>query len=114
MSLFLEAEVIHITSLNQLNSILKTKNVVIKFYADFCPPCKGFAPIYKQISEEALFNSITFVEVNTQQCRDIASMYGVQSIPTIIFVKNQKIVGTETGSKGAGQFKNMLKNYFSL
>jgi thioredoxin 1 len=113
---FLEAQVIHITSMNQLKSIISSaKNVVIKFYADFCPPCKVFAPTYSQISDEAPFNNaIIFVEVNTQQCRDVAAAYGVQSIPTAIFVKNQNIVATHTGAKGAAQFKQMLKNYFSL
>ena len=115
MNFFLEAEVIHITSMNQLKSIIKSsKNVVIKFYADFCPPCKGFAPIYAKISEETLFNSITFVEVNTQQCRDIASAYSVQSIPTIKFVVNQQVVGTVTGRKESNEFKTILKNYFSV
>ncbi len=115
MNFFLEAAVTHITSMSQLKSVINSnRNVVIKFYADFCPPCKGFAPIYAQISDEGTFNSIVFVEVNTQQYRDIALSYGVQSIPTVIFIKDQKIIGTETGGKGAAQFKNILKNYFSL
>jgi len=115
INFFLEAQVIHITSLNQLKSIISNnKNVIIKFYADFCPPCKGFAPIYAQISEESLFNSIIFVEVNTQQNKDITSFFRVQSIPTIIFIQDQKTIGIETGSKGAGQFKTIINRYFSL
>ncbi|MBY0109708.1 MAG: thioredoxin family protein [Candidatus Babeliaceae bacterium] len=113
--LYVQAGVIHIASFDQLSSIIKsTKNVIIKFYADFCPPCKNFAPLYKQVSEEQTFNSVTFVEVNTQQCPDIARSYGVQSIPMMVFVKDQKNIGTQTGGKTIGQFRALIKSYFSL
>ncbi len=112
---FLNAHVVHITSLNQLKSIINSnKNVVIKFYADFCPPCTTFAPIYKNVSEEALFSSLVFVAVNIQQCPDVSSHYGVQSIPTLICIKNGKNIAVERGSKSMISLKSILKKYFSL
>ncbi len=115
MNFILEAQVIRVTSYQQLKSIINSsKNVVIKFYADWCQPCKGFAPIYSQISNEPRYSSITFVDVNIQQNSEITNMYGVRSLPTTILVKDQNVVGTVSGAKDAAQFKNILKSYFSL
>lgn len=114
-SFFLGADVTKITSMNQLDSLIaSTKSLVMKFYADDCPPCKSFAPIYKQISQDTLFGSVAFVEINTQQCPDIALRFRVRSIPTLLFIQDQKVLGTRTGSLSAVQLKDILKNYFSL
>lgn len=115
LNLGLNARVIHITSVGQLTSIIRSNtNVVIKFYADFCQPCKSFAPVFSQISDDPSLNSIIFTEVNIEQMREITNAYSIQSIPSIIYVKNGQIIARETGGKSASRFKSLLKNYFSL
>lgn len=69
---------------------------VIDFYADWCGPCKMVAPIMEELSEE-YEGRVLFYKVDTQAEQDLAAMFGIQSIPSILFVpidnKPQMAVG---------------------
>ena len=58
---------------------------VIDFYADWCAPCKVVAPILEELSEE--FNGkLDVYKVNTEEERELSAIFGIQSIPSILFV----------------------------
>jgi len=58
---------------------------IIDFYAEWCSPCKMIAPILEEISEE--YNGkLNVYKVNTEQEQELASVFGVRSIPSILFV----------------------------
>jgi thioredoxin len=60
------------------------KPCVIDFYADWCRPCKMVAPIMAELSEKYK-GQITIYKVNTDQERELAQFFGIQSIPTVFF-----------------------------
>jgi thioredoxin len=69
---------------------------VIDFYADWCGPCKMVTPIMEELAQE-YEGKVLFYKVDTQAEQDLAAMFGIQSIPSILFVpandKPQMAVG---------------------
>jgi len=61
---------------------------VIDFYADWCGPCKMVAPIFKELAEE-YDGKVLFYKINTQEEQELAGMFGIQSIPSILFVPTE-------------------------
>lgn len=70
-------------------------SVFVDFYADWCGPCKMVSPLVEKLSEK--HTDITFVKVNVDNTPDIAQMYGIMSIPTLIAFKNGEVAGTVIG-----------------
>ena len=88
--------VLKITSNNFEEEVLKAEGpVIIDFYADWCGPCKMMSPIIDSIAEET--NNAKVGKINVDEAQDLAAMYNVMSIPTIIIFKDgkpyKKIVG---------------------
>ena len=58
---------------------------IIDFYADWCAPCKIVAPVLEELAEE--YNGKLHVyKVNTEEQRELAGIFGIQSIPSLLFV----------------------------
>jgi thioredoxin 1 len=70
---------------------------IIDFYADWCGPCKMVAPILNELAEENS-GKIVIYKVNTENERELASIFGISSIPTFLFVPMD---GQPQGSLGA-------------
>ena len=58
---------------------------VIDFYADWCGPCKMVAPIVEELSKEYA-GKVNFYKVNTDEQQELAGAFGIQSIPSLLFV----------------------------
>lgn len=58
---------------------------IIDFYADWCGPCKTVGPILEELKEE-YGNKLDIFKVNTEQEREISAIFGIQSIPSLLFV----------------------------
>ncbi len=67
---------------------------VVDFYATWCGPCKMFGPVFEEVSNES---NINFVKVDVDKENDIARMYGVMTIPTVILFKNGEEVKRNIG-----------------
>lgn len=66
------------------------KPCIVDFYADWCGPCKKIAPVLKELAAEYK-NDIVVYKVNVDNEKELASAFGIQSIPTLLFVpKNGK------------------------
>ncbi|MDO5656681.1 MAG: thioredoxin [Flavobacteriaceae bacterium] len=59
---------------------------IVDFYADWCGPCKMLAPIFEELSKE-YEGKIDFYKVDTEQEQQISGMFGIRSIPTIMFMQ---------------------------
>lgn len=71
------------------------KPAVVDFFADWCGPCKMMAPVFKELSQE--MSGCEFFKVNIDDDPDLASRYGVMSIPTVMIFKNRQPVETSVG-----------------
>jgi thioredoxin 1 len=74
-----------------------TTPAIIDFYADWCAPCKMVAPILEELKEE-YGDKLEIFKVNTEQEREISSMFGIQSIPSLLFIP---VVGQPQMAMGA-------------
>ena len=61
---------------------------IIDFYADWCAPCKIVAPILEELKEE-YGDKLEIFKVNTEQEQEISSMFGIQSIPSLLFIPTE-------------------------
>lgn len=84
------------------------KPAVVDFYADWCGPCKMLAPVIKQLSAE--MPSCEFFKVNIDNDPDLASKYGVMSIPTVMVFKNGQPVMTNTGFVPKDMLKSKIED----
>ena len=64
------------------------KPCLIDFYADWCGPCKMVAPVLEEIQQEYGDNLVVY-KIDTEDQRELAAMFGVQSIPSLLFVPKE-------------------------
>lgn len=83
------------------------KSVLLDFYADWCGPCQMVSPLVDEIAEE---NPQYLVgKINVDQEPELAQAFGVASIPTLVVMKNGKIVQQSVGARSKLQILAMLK-----
>ena len=89
-----------------------TKPAIIDFYADWCGPCKMVAPILEELSEEYA-DKVSVYKVDTDAEQELASVFGIQSIPSMLFVpmddKPQMAVGALPKDNIKQAMKDVLK-----
>ena len=89
--------VTHITDTNFDAEVMKHKGTVVAdFWAEWCGPCKRYGPIFEEVAGEQSAKA-KFVKINVEEAGDVASTFGVQSIPTTIVFKDGKIVFQSAG-----------------
>lgn len=87
---------------------LKNNGVVlVDFYADWCSPCKMLAPVLEELSKE-YGNQVTIMKVNVDQESELASEYGVMSIPNMFVLKNGEVVKQIVGYQPKAALKQVL------
>jgi thioredoxin len=74
-----------------------TKPAIIDFYADWCGPCRMIAPVLEELKEEYA-DKLEIYKVNTEEERELSAMFGIQSIPSLLFVP---LVGQPQMAMGA-------------
>ena len=87
---------IEINSQNFEQQVINSKNtVILDFWATWCGPCQMIAPVIKEVAQEN--PDITVGKIDVDECPELASKFGIVSIPTIVAVKDgketQRIVG---------------------
>lgn len=82
------------------------KPVLLDFFAEWCGPCRMVSPIVDEIAEER--DDILVAKVNVDEEPDLATAFGVTSIPMLAVVKNGEIVNQSVGAKPKQQILAML------
>lgn len=70
---------------NQEWSFLGNKPAIIDFYADWCGPCQMVAPIFEELSKEYA-QELVIYKVDTEVEQELSAIFGIQSIPSILFI----------------------------
>lgn len=87
---------------------LGDKPVIIDFYADWCGPCKIASPILEEVSNEYA-GKVKVYKVDTQKERELAGVFGIQSIPAFLYIP---VSGKPVMTAGIGRSKEETKNMF--
>jgi thioredoxin 1 len=98
-----------VLELNEQNfeeTILNNDFVVIDFWAPWCGPCRGFAPVYEAASEK--HEGVTFAKVNTEEQQALAAHFQIRSIPTLIIFREKVIIYAQPGALPAGAFDDLI------
>lgn len=83
------------------------KTVLLDFYADWCGPCRMVSPLVDEIAEE---NPQYLVgKINVDDEPELASAFGVASIPMLVVMKNGKIINQSAGARPKAQILAMLE-----
>jgi thioredoxin len=80
--------------------------VILDFWAEWCAPCKVFAPIFESLAET--FPDIYFGKVNTEVATDLAEAFQIRSVPTIMAFKNGELVFEQAGILPAEHFEKLI------
>ena len=83
------------------------KPVLIDFYAEWCGPCRMVSPIIDEIAKER--DDIVVGKVNVDAESELAEQFGVFSIPTLVVMKDGKIVNQASGARPKAQILAMLE-----
>lgn len=93
----LEADIVSINSFDQFNKSINQQNIVVKFFAHWCGPCRASHRIFERLSNDEAYKDVTFIEVNVDDGQKIANKYKIRGIPAFIFIKNGVVTGKVVG-----------------
>ena len=88
------------------------KLTILDFWGENCLPCKKVAPIIDQLESE-YYQSVNFKKINVElkENEDLLIKYKVRSIPTVIFLKEDKIVDTYVGPHLKSTYEQLIKKH---
>jgi thioredoxin 1 len=93
--------------------INSTLPVVVDFWAPWCGPCKMVAPTLDKLAKE-FSGKVVVAKVNTDEDNLWAQKYNIQSIPTMLFVHNGKIVHTQVGALPEGVLRQTFTQFLEI
>src|SRR5258708_19460686 len=88
---------IELTSENFEQTVNENPMVIIDFWAPWCGPCRGFAPVYEKASDS--HPDVVFAKVNTDEQQELAGTFGIRSIPTPMGFREKAILFQPAGAR---------------
>ena len=102
--------VVHLTDENFEQEVLKSDlPVLVDFWAEWCGPCKMFAPVLDDVANE-LDGKLKFAKINIEEGQSSATNYGIMSVPTIVFFKNGQVSSQKSGALTKEQLIGEIQN----
>lgn len=86
---------------------------IIDFYADLCGPCKRIAPIMEELAIE-YDGKVKIYKIDTEDQKQLASMFGIRSIPSILFIPVGEQPQMTTGALPKTEFVKMIKDILKI
>jgi thioredoxin 1 len=107
-------EPIHVTDAAFEKTIMQSPiPVIVDFWAPWCGPCKMVAPILDKLAKE-LAGKVLIAKVNTDENPEWAMKFGVQGIPTMLFVFNGKVVHRQVGALPEPMLRDVVNEFLKV
>jgi thioredoxin 1 len=107
-------EPVHVTDSAFEQTVLKsTIPVIVDFWAPWCGPCKMVAPILEKLAKEYA-GKIIVAKVNTDDNPEWAGKYGIQGIPTMLFIAGGKIVHRQVGALPERMLRDVVAQFMEV
>ena len=99
--------VVELTKENFEQVVTSNATVIVDYWAPWCGPCRGFAPVFEKVSEA--HPDVVFAKINTDEEQEIASHFQIRSIPTLMVFREQIIVFSQPGALPQGAFEQVVQ-----
>jgi len=107
-------EPIHVTDAAFKKSVLESSiPVIVDFWAPWCGPCKMVAPVLEKIAKE-YDGKVIVAKVNTDENQEWATRYGVQGIPTMLFISDGKVIHRQVGAVPEGMLRETVDQFLDV
>lgn len=87
-------------------TIQDNETVIVDFWAEWCGPCRSFAPVFEAVSEK--HEDIVFAKVDTDAEQELAMQFGIRSIPTLMVFRDQIILYSQPGALPGNIFEDLV------
>jgi thioredoxin 1 len=104
--------VVELTKGNFEQVVTSNPTVIVDYWAPWCGPCRGFAPVFEKVAE--MHPDVVFAKVNTDEEQEIAGHFQIRSIPTLMVFRDQVIVFSQPGALPQGAFEQVVQKAKSL
>jgi thioredoxin 1 len=105
---------IHVTDAAFEQTVLKSNlPVIVDFWAPWCGPCRMVAPILDKLAKE-YEGKLVIAKVNTDEDSEWAMKYGVQGIPTMLFVSGGKLIHKQVGALPEGVLRSVVNQFLEV
>jgi thioredoxin 1 len=88
------------------------KPVLVDFWAEWCPPCRMLAPTFEKLAAN-YGHEISFAKVNVDELPEVASQYGIRSIPTLLLLRDGEVVEELVGARPYQDLARVLDRHLS-